>query len=456
MKKTVLILSNKNLGNITRPIRIADTFFNLGYNVIILCLKKPIPELINEFNHIKFYEISRRKFVREIFRKISRKFFGIKFFKNSKTDVLNNKIEDTLKIEKISLIDWFKYGPFIKLLKNKGEASKLTLEDIKNKGLLNCILKQFYGLGRSRNFCYQVNKFIKKNEIIPNVIISHDNSSLEASYFIKKKYKSYFIYDCVEDTENRLHKKINLLSKLSDYLYLKIQRFFIYRANTIFFVSDALKNKFEKSFKTKNIFKDVIINKPHTKFKINTQKLEFKADSKKIVWIGSPYPAQGIEFIINIAKSLNSFNFYIIGNPQISWEKWYNELKLSSPKNVKFLSSLPPPNLIDYLTKFDAGIIPRDPNLENNKIALPNKFYEYLAAGLPILSTKFIEFENFVNRTKYGEYIFYNDVEKTCLAISEFFKKKNDLIKIKKNIIENSYWETEEKKINKLIKTKIF
>jgi len=65
-----------------------------------------------------------------------------------------------------------------------------------------------------------------------------------------------------------------------------------------------------------------------------------------------------------------------------------NELdRLQALDNVHFLEEKTHDTVADYITNFDVGLLPYRINLETRNIS-PLKMYEYLAAGLPVVSTR--------------------------------------------------------------------
>ncbi len=67
---------------------------------------------------------------------------------------------------------------------------------------------------------------------------------------------------------------------------------------------------------------------------------------------------------------------------------------LNNVPNVHFLGNVPPEQLPGYLTKLSAGIVPYRNSRETRAIH-PVKVYDYLAAGLPVVSTSFGDIEYF-------------------------------------------------------------
>ena len=60
--------------------------------------------------------------------------------------------------------------------------------------------------------------------------------------------------------------------------------------------------------------------------------------------------------------------------------------RLESRPNIHFLGEKPAACVPDYVASFDVGMLPYHMNLETRHIS-PLKLYEYLAAGLPVVST---------------------------------------------------------------------
>lgn len=57
----------------------------------------------------------------------------------------------------------------------------------------------------------------------------------------------------------------------------------------------------------------------------------------------------------------------------------------STPRGVVSLSPVPPREMVSALAGFDVGIVIDRPDTENARLALPNKLFEYLMAGLAVV-----------------------------------------------------------------------
>ncbi|MGE5454713.1 MAG: glycosyltransferase, partial [Methylocystaceae bacterium] len=89
----------------------------------------------------------------------------------------------------------------------------------------------------------------------------------------------------------------------------------------------------------------------------------------------------------------------------------YNILELPQRKNIYWLGHKPYTQLAAYLTHFDVGIIPFR-NSSMTQAVNPIKMWEYLAAGIPVVSTELPETKGYGqlvltadNRSKFVSHI---------------------------------------------------
>jgi glycosyltransferase involved in cell wall biosynthesis len=96
--------------------------------------------------------------------------------------------------------------------------------------------------------------------------------------------------------------------------------------------------------------------------------------------------------------------------------------------------------LLAELSKYDFGLIPSPEHVDSLLLdtALPNKMFEYLSCGLPVISARLRSIEQFINLNKVG--FVFDDTE-------ELVAKLNT----EKYTIKNRYKYTMEKNISKLI-----
>lgn len=64
---------------------------------------------------------------------------------------------------------------------------------------------------------------------------------------------------------------------------------------------------------------------------------------------------------------------------------------------------MPPDEVVEFLATADVGVHPLLAGIPNHEMALPNKLFEYVHAGLPIVVTDLRELGSFVRKHGLGE-----------------------------------------------------
>ncbi len=108
-----------------------------------------------------------------------------------------------------------------------------------------------------------------------------------------------------------------------------------------------------------------------------------------------------------------------------------------------------PFNILDHFTrKAQLGLSIDKPAIQNHKYSLPNKLFEYLHAGVPVLASRLIEQENIINQYDVGTFIEEHRPEHIAEKIREIFDNPELLERWKRNsfrVREELNWENESK-----------
>jgi glycosyltransferase involved in cell wall biosynthesis len=117
---------------------------------------------------------------------------------------------------------------------------------------------------------------------------------------------------------------------------------------------------------------------------------------------------------------------------------------------VHFHSAVPQEQLLEYTQSADAGVIPYQATCLNNYYCTPNKMFEFIAAGLPILGSDLPEINNIVLKHQLGLTGNMSCAKVLAQLIDEFFINEEQLEQWKKNILiaqQQFSWRHEEKKL---------
>lgn len=120
------------------------------------------------------------------------------------------------------------------------------------------------------------------------------------------------------------------------------------------------------------------------------------------------------------------------------------------PDRVYFHPAVPQHELLKYTVAADAGVIPYQAICLNNRLCTPNKLFEFIAAGIPILASDLPEIRNMVVGQEIGLVGDMSTPENLAALIDAFFGDAQRLASWKNNLQvarQRICWEVEAKKL---------
>jgi len=190
-----------------------------------------------------------------------------------------------------------------------------------------------------------------------------------------------------------------LLNKIS----LTIEKVTLRFINEIITPSDSITKWYKTEFKRDSV--STLLNTPN--FVLNnlisedyySKKFQFSIDEVVYVHAGYIFEGRNIELLIKIFENHDFGKLILLGDIA---SKNYNYLMTKKYQNVFHHKAIPHELLGDYLKVADVGLCILDGHTVNDKLSLANKFMEYANAGLPIISSNFIEMEMMTKKYNLG------------------------------------------------------
>ena len=131
-----------------------------------------------------------------------------------------------------------------------------------------------------------------------------------------------------------------------------------------------------------------------------------KISGKKIIiYQGAINVNRGIEQMVEAMQYVDNALLYIFGKGDIVVEITALVEKLSLQQKVKLMGEIPLEKLNGFTLQADLGLSLEEDMGLNYRFALPNKLFNYLQAGVPVLVANLPEMSSLVNEYKVGETI---------------------------------------------------
>ena len=171
-------------------------------------------------------------------------------------------------------------------------------------------------------------------------------------------------------------------------------------------VNDSISDLFEKDY---GIRPNVVRNIPRGTNKIekvSRNSLGLPGDQFILILQGSGINVhRGAEELVEAMQFVNNAILLFIGGGDVInvLKKMVNDLKIN--KKVIFKPRVPYQKLMEYTAVADLGLtLDKSTNL-NYKFSLPNKLFDYIQAGVPVLSSPLPEIEKIISKYNVGGFI---------------------------------------------------
>lgn len=213
----------------------------------------------------------------------------------------------------------------------------------------------------------------------------------------------------------------------------------------------------------------ITVAEPHEKYfqEMGCKKISIVSNCKKIlrkeydppnneiftlIYIGSLNKTRFLEESVEACQNIKGVKFKIAGFGSI--ENEIKDIAEKSPlKNIEFLGQMPMEKVIPETFKADVIMCMLDPKNKNNQVGPPNKLFEAMVCGRPVIATEETYSGNLARKLNMGLVIKY-DKESLKQAIIKLRDEQKTCEKLGKNALKAALdeynWTTQK---NKLINT---
>jgi glycosyltransferase involved in cell wall biosynthesis len=207
----------------------------------------------------------------------------------------------------------------------------------------------------------------------PKIVHACDVDTVVACYLYKRLGRNTLVFDLFDRFSLSITKP-----KIAILVLRSLEEFFSYRADTFVTNSIKLYNTFNR--KPKNYA--IIMNCPNDEPK--TQNCDMpRSQFFKLVFAGYISPERGLEQVAKAILGQEKIKLVVAG--QATDNEYIARLKNYS--NIEYLGCLQYDEAMCLQSGADAIIIPYDPQLPMNRIGTPNKLFDAMMLGIPVITT---------------------------------------------------------------------
>jgi len=287
----------------------------------------------------------------------------------------------------------------------------------------------------------------------PTLLVSNDLDTLLANYLVSKCKAVKLVYDTHEYftevpelVENPTKQKI----------WQRLEKWIFPKLKNIYTVNDSIAKIYSEKYGVPvHVVRNTAPIFECTEKKSRTD-LGLPLDKFILIIQGSGINRRrGAEEMVEAMNFIENSLLLIIGSGDILEEL---KLKVEVEKlreKVLFLPKMQYAEMMHYTMNADLGLAIDHTDILNHKLALPNKFFDYIQAEIPILATEIVEIVRIIEKYKIG-YILKEKLTPDSLAekinqIKDLYSGEiNELKENLKKTKSSENWDNESLKLKKI------
>ncbi|OLC93073.1 MAG: hypothetical protein AUG16_00785 [Thaumarchaeota archaeon 13_1_20CM_2_39_20] len=234
----------------------------------------------------------------------------------------------------------------------------------------------------------------------PKVVHACDLDTILPCYIYKLIFKKKLVFDVFDRyAMGYVPEKFSLLSSVIN----RVEESLASRSDVLITVSDKLL----KTFRKKPQYCRIIMNCPEGH---RIERTKSTQSSFTLVYTGTIIRNRGIERITEAIKDLKGVELLVAG--RVIDQDFFDQM--TTLPNVKYKGLLLPVDALELEANCDAMVILYDLSLPINNFSMPNKFFEAMKFGIPMITNVAHEL---VDEIKCGIKVDYNDLNQIKTAI---------------------------------------
>lgn len=287
-----------------------------------------------------------------------------------------------------------------------------------------------------------------------DLLVSNDLDTLLPNYLVSKLKHVPLVYDS--------HEYFTGVPEIQDRPFVRlvwktIEKSIFPRLKHVMTVSDSIANQYESEYGFKPVTVRNCSLDTEQIIPFSREELEINPDHLLLILQGTGINIdRGGEELIDAVSLTDKVSLLVIGSGD-QFEFLIGKVsQMGLTGQIKFIKKLEWKELMRYTRSADAGLsLDKNSNMNYN-FSLPNKIFDYISAGIPVIATDLYEISKIVHEYNCGILISEPAPEEISKAIIKLRDNKDLLTELKHNAAiasETVNWENESLKVMELYRS---
>ncbi|MBD3843865.1 MAG: glycosyltransferase, partial [Campylobacterales bacterium] len=344
--------------------------------------------------------------------------------------VLNNFTNDARVLKTSKTLNLQNFDVEVFALHKQGLAEEELIDDIKvnRLKLFTKNLPKWKPIQLLKYFEFVIRAFFRLRNTV-DAVHCNDLNALPIGYLLKRfsKQPVKVVYDCHEYETERDGMKPFVKKVLKFF-----EKHLIKHADTVICVSNEIANCYETDYGIEK--PKLVLNCPNLseqpKQDLFRESLNIRSDQKIFLYQGGLKSGRGIELLVEAFSQLEQDDNVLVCMGFGPLDKLIKEASQTN-KTIFFHPAVTQDVLLNFTSSADYGILFYEDTCLNHRYCSPNKMFEYLMAGLPVLTSNLYEMKRLVESESVGIVASENTVEGFKQAVENSLNQ--DYAEIQKN-----------------------
>ena len=229
----------------------------------------------------------------------------------------------------------------------------------------------------------------------PELIHAHDTETLDVAVGIGAELGVPVVYDGHELWLERVRRERSAAySLLARWYYRRVERRFLARADAWITVSAPIARHLERAYHLPSVA--VVPNYPDRQPDVESRDLRrlpgaegIPVDAPVVLYVGNATEGRGIEELVAAVARIPGAHLALLGASAHEELVSRESRRHGIVERVHAIPRVPSSEVVAYAASATVGVSPVPPTSLSYEYSLPNKLFQYMQAGLPVVASDF-------------------------------------------------------------------
>ncbi len=242
----------------------------------------------------------------------------------------------------------------------------------------------------------------------PDILHAHDSNALIPVAGAARALGVPFVYDAHDLWLGRPRReRSRLYFLLGQLLYTIVERFLVPRAAVVLTVSEPIARHLERRYHLPLVH--LVPNYPELSGPVVRRELRdlpggaaIGSRDPVVLYLGGLMGGRGLEQLVDALRVAGSAQLVLLGAGPLAPELAQRATAFGGGDRLHLLDPVAPDEVIAYAASADIGVSPIVPSCLNYRYSLPNKLFQYMAAGIAVVASDLPQVRDVVEGARCG------------------------------------------------------